>query len=105
MEFEEVRMAVSQSIANRGVPDELVDKMSGWIVESELPVRDIDVCTHGICFDYFFDPGEWIERMPHVVRADLGRLRNVEVIPHGIPWPDLFQVRVTRQLEGMPRMG
>ena len=104
-DFRDVRHAIAKSVAAYDVGDEVVDVLTENIIGAELPVRRLDVCVYGICIDYFFDRGEWAERLQQVMKVDIGLVRELEVFPYGIPWPDIFHVRVTHQLEGVQVRG
>jgi hypothetical protein len=71
------------------------------IVALKHRIRGIDVCTVGICFDFFVEGKDWWKILPELVVVEGGQLKGIEIFPWGIPWPDLFHVRVTQRLDAL----
>jgi hypothetical protein len=96
----ELRIAVARAVASHQIDDSVLEKVSQRL--SELPsvdlARSINVCTHGICVDYFFRPKEWREALVNLLESPL-RIRRFEYFPWGIIRDDLIQARVEYQVD------
>ena len=64
------------------------------LAATKLPIRGIDVCAFGICIDYFFNDDRWQKALPEMLNLKGSRVHQITMFPWGIPWPDLFRVRV-----------
>ena len=95
----EIRVALARAIASRQVPDKAINAVAQRLAATKLPIRRIDICTYGICIDYFFTDDRWAKVLPELVRANGADIRQITVFPWGIPFPDIFRVRVEQQFE------
>ncbi len=98
-----VRSALARAIAERQVPDDVVDLAAKQIANYKHPIRGIDVCTVGICIDYIVEAKDWESVLPDIISIPNGKLEKIEVFPWGIVQPDLFQVKVSQDLDLIPR--
>lgn len=103
-EFSDVRAALTRAVAERKIPDDVIDLAAKQIATAKHPIRGLDICAYGICIDYFLDGSDWWRTLPELVQIDGGYLRGIEVFPWGIPFPDIFRVRVTQSLDVMPQV-
>lgn len=95
----DLRMALARAVAGRKIPDEAISSVAKQLAASKHRIRAIDVCIYGICIDYFFDTDDWYRALPELVRGDNARVRSIEAFPWGIPWPDIFRVRVQQEFD------
>lgn len=98
-EQNDLRMAVARAVAARKVPDEAIAAVAKQLAASKYKVRGIDTCIYGICIDYFFDTDQWYRALPELARGKDARIRGIEVFPWGIPWPDIYRVRVQQEFD------
>jgi hypothetical protein len=103
-EFNDVRAALARAVAERKIPDDVIDLAAKQIATAQHPIRGLDICAYGICIDYFLDGKDWWRILPELVQIEGGYLRGIEVFPWGIPFPDIFRVRVTQSLDVMPQV-
>jgi hypothetical protein len=101
----ELRIAVARAVASHQIEDVVLESIARRL--TELPsadlIRRINVCTHGICADYFFDPQDWREALAGILQSAI-RIRRFEYFPWGIIKDDLIQVRVEYQLDELVRV-
>ena len=102
---DDIRVALARAVATRQVSDEAIAAVARRIAGTKLPVRGIDVCTYGICIDYFFNDDRWTRALPELLKAKGTRVHSVTVFPWGIPWPDIFRVRVEQEFDEFARAG
>lgn len=102
---EEIRTVLARAVANRTVSDKAIDEVAMQIAKAKHPIRKLDICTLGICWDYFVDNEDWWSTLPDLVSIPGSQLIGIEIFPFGIPWPDLFQVRVTQRFDAIPELG
>jgi len=95
----DLRMAVARAVAGRKVPDEAIASVAKQLAASKYKVRGIDTCIYGICIDYFFDSDQWYRALPELTRGKDARVHGIEVFPWGIPWPDIYRVRVQQEFD------
>lgn len=101
----DLRVALARAVAEYKVSDEFIDSAVKRLSVLKHPIRGIDVCTHGICLDFFIEGrDDWYKVLPELVSVEGARLKGVEIFPWGIPWPDLFRVRVVEEFEGMSQV-
>lgn len=100
-ELGDLRMALARAVAARKVPDEAISSVAKILATSKYKIRGIDVCIYGICIDYFFDTGDWYRALPELLRGKDARVHGVEVFPWGIPWPDIYRVRVQQEFDDL----
>ncbi len=98
-----IYQVLAHSIAQQRVDDEVVRKVANALAKVDIPLRRIDVCTYGICLDYLIDHEKWWEVLPELVEVGKGRVGRVEVFPLGIPFPDIFHVRIEHDLDAIAR--
>jgi hypothetical protein len=98
-ELSELRMALARAVAGRKIPDEAISAVAKKLYASKNKIRGIDVCPYGICIDYFFDTDQWFKALPDLVRGKDARVYGLEVFPWGIPWPEIFRVRVQQEFD------
>lgn len=97
-----LRMATARAVAAHQVPDEVLQSVGRQL--AELPtaerIRGIDICTYGVCVDYFVEPDRWRELLDGIVQGG-PRIRHIDLFPWGIVEDDLMQVRVEYQFDEM----
>ncbi|NJM40341.1 MAG: hypothetical protein HC853_06030 [Anaerolineae bacterium] len=99
-----VRTALARALADRKIADDVVDIAAKQLAAAKQPIRRIDVCTYGICIDFFIDSKEWWKILPEMIELEGGQLKGIEVFPWGIINPDMFHIRVTQNLDVMPQI-
>lgn len=95
----DLRMALARAVAGRKVPDDAIAAVAKKLASSKYKVRAIDTCIYGICIDYFFDTDQWYRALPDLARGRDARVHGIEVFPWGIPWPDIYRVRVQQEFD------
>jgi hypothetical protein len=97
---EALRMATARAVAAHEVPDDVLESVGQQL--AKLPtadlIRGIDICTYGICIDYFVEPDRWRELLEGVVEGG-PRIRHIDWFPWGIIQDDLIQMRVEYQFD------
>jgi hypothetical protein len=102
IEIGDLRLALARAVAGRKVSDDAIAAVAKKLSASKHRIRGIDNCVYGICIDYFFDGDDWLKSFPELVRSKDGRVYGVEVFPWGIPFPDIYRVRVQQDF---PELG
>ena len=97
----ELRGAVARALASRKAPDQVVNQIAEILGTGKLRPRDINVCTHGICIDYVAGGTLPSTLLQDIFRVGAGRVHKLEIFPWGIPFPDVFHVRVEQEIEGL----
>jgi hypothetical protein len=97
----DLRMALARAVAARKVPDDAIAAVAKKLASSKYKIRAIDTCIYGICIDYFFDTDQWYRALPELARGRDARVHGIEVFPWGIPWPDIYRVRVQQEFDEM----
>lgn len=98
-EGNDLRMALARAVAGRKVPDDAIASVAKKLAQSKYKIRAIDTCIYGICVDYFFDTDQWYRALPELTRGKDARVHGIEVFPWGIPWPDIYRVRVQQEFD------
>jgi hypothetical protein len=98
-EHGDLRMALARAVAGRKVPDDAIASVAKKLAASKYKIRAIDTCIYGICIDYFFDTDQWYRALPELARGRDARVHGIEVFPWGIPWPDIYRVRVQQEFD------
>ena len=101
----DLRLAIARAVASRKITDDAISAVAKKLSAIKHPIRGIDVCTHGICIDYFFSGDEWLKALPELVRAKDSRVYGVEIFPWGIPFPDIYRVRVQQDFQELGSPG
>jgi len=101
----DVRAAVARSVAERKISADAVDVIAKQLATVNQKIRAIDICTHGICIDFFIDGKEWWQTLPELATIEGGQLKGIEIFPWGIPFPDILHVRVTQNMAVLPQIG
>ena len=101
----DLRLAIARAVASRKITDDAITAVAKKLSAIKHPIRGIDVCTHGICIDYFFTGEEWLKALPELVRAKDSRVYGVEIFPWGIPFPDIYRVRVQQDFQELGGQG
>lgn len=101
----DLRLAIARAVASRKISDDAISAVAKKLSAIKHPIRGIDVCTHGICIDYFFSGDEWLKALPELVRAKDSRVYGVEIFPWGIPFPDIYRVRVQQDFQELGGQG
>jgi hypothetical protein len=97
MESKALAAALAQRLASHNVGDEVIATLVRELDAIDRAPIDVDVCTLGICVDYFIDRRE--------VGGLFEKLRNskslgpIRVFPKGIIQPDGFLVQVEHTLD------
>ena len=97
-----VRLALAKAVASRKVSDQAIASVAKRLAASKYKIRGIDVCIYGICIDYIFDNDEWHQALPELVKFERARARGIDIFIWGIPWPEIFRVRVGQEFEELP---
>lgn len=99
-----IRTALAQAVVQRDVPDDVVDSLSASLAKLKVSegIRRLDVCTYGICVDYFVGPDRWREMITDLLNER--RVRRIETFPWGILDPDLIQIKVEYQVNEINRI-
>lgn len=99
MSQDAIRKALALAVARRDVPDELVDSIADRLAKGSAAegIRRLDVCTYGICVDYFVGPDRWRDVLNELINERT--IRRIETFPWGIIDPDLIQIRVEHQVD------
>jgi len=80
---------LSKRLSSYKVKDDVISKLADRVLVEGLRIEKIDVCSVGICIDYFTDR---VPRLDGILsKFDVARL---EVFPYGIIEWDRFRVRV-----------
>ena len=98
-ELGDLRMALARAVAGRKIPDDAIASVAKKLSASKYKIRAIDTCIYGICIDYFFDTDQWFRAVPELVRGKDARVYSLEAFPWGIPWPDIYRVRVMQEFD------
>lgn len=97
--METLRSALARAVARHEVPDEVISKVAERLSSIKLRIRGLDVCTHGICIDYFAGDIRWAERLMDILRLERSYVYEINVLTHGTPVPDIYHIRVEQQFE------
>lgn len=95
---------LTQAVAQRHLPDDLIQELAQRFTEFRTPIKGINVCERGICIDFVVDRTEWPQSMEDIVRVLGPDLRGVDVFPWGIPAPDLLHIRAVQGV-ALPGLG
>ena len=101
-EVGDLRLALARAVAGRKISDDAIAAVAKKLATIKQPIRGIDNCVYGICIDYFFTTDEWTRALPDLVRSKDARVYGIEVFPWGIPFPDIYRVRVQQDF---PELG
>ena len=93
-ELADLRLALARAVAGRKISDDAILAVAKKLAAIKQPIRGIDTCVYGICIDYFFTGDEWIRALPDLIKTKDSRVYGVELFPWGIPFPDIYRVRV-----------
>lgn len=88
MDNNELSERLSTRLANFKLKDDVVKRLAGGVLVDGLEIKRFDVCSYGICIDYF---GKAPKLDGILGKKDIAHL---EVFPYGILNPDYFHVRV-----------
>lgn len=102
---EEVRGALARVVATRQVSDSAVSSIAKMLAGAKLPIRTIDVCTHGICVDYVFHSDRWAQAIKDIIGTKGAGIHSITIFPWGIPFPDIFRVRVEHSFDALGKGG
>ena len=97
MESKALAAALARRLASHKVGDEVIADLVRELESIDRAPIDVDVCTLGICVDYFIDRrevGNLFERLRE--SSNLGPIR---VFPKGIIQADGFLVQVEHTLD------
>ncbi|HEB63409.1 MAG TPA: hypothetical protein ENJ07_02895 [Gammaproteobacteria bacterium] len=89
---------LSKRLANFKLKDDVISKITDRILIDGLELKKFDICTYGICIDYYTDKVPKLDGI--LAKVDVAQ---VEIFPYGIIDWDRFQVRVgftVDELEG-----
>lgn len=100
-----LRLAAARAVAGHSVPDDVLQSVGKRL--SGLPIADairrLDICSYGICVDYFVEPERWRDFLGEIFDTDL-RIRGLDSFPWGIIRDDLVQVRVQYEMEELAQV-
>lgn len=94
-----LNVALARAVAGRKVPREVVEQVSNKLAKSKIPIKAIDICTHGICLDYVVNDKNWWETIPKLTEIEGSRIRGIRLFPWGIPVEDIFHIQVDHEIE------
>lgn len=89
----EIYVALAKKVSQLDIPTELIEKTVSRLAENKEMIRDINVCTHGICLDYFIQSDKPWGSIENIVATNTG-IKQLRIFPWGIPNPDIFHVEV-----------
>lgn len=98
-EADAVRLALARAVANRDVDTRTIGSIAKKLNYGQQ-IRGIDPCIYGICLDFVVDRLDLDEMIRGAI--DVGRIGEIRVFPWGIPWPDVFHVRIEQDIAGIP---
>lgn len=95
-----VRLALAKAVAHRDVDARTIGSIAKKLNYGHR-IRGIDPCIYGICLDFVVDRLD----LDDIIRGavDAGRIGEIRVFPWGIPWPDVFHVRIEQDIAGIPQ--
>ncbi len=102
---DDVRLALARAVATRQLPDASIAAVAKRLSTTKLPIRAIDICTHGICVDYVFHDDRWAQAIKDIVGMKGTGIHSITIFPWGIPVPDIFRVRVEHSFDGLAGVG
>ena len=94
METTELASALARRLASHQIDDDQMRSLADAIGDAGHLPNDLDICTLGICVDYFVRPDE----MTRLFERLQWRRGPIRVFPKGIIAPDGFLVRVEHEL-------
>jgi hypothetical protein len=97
-----VRLALAKAVASRKVSDEAIASVAKRLAASKYKIRGINHCIYGICIDYIFDDEQWAHALPELLRVEKARARAINILIWGIPWPEIYRVRVGQEFDELP---
>ncbi|MDQ4124813.1 MAG: hypothetical protein M3134_04315 [Actinomycetota bacterium] len=100
MSQDAIRKALAVAVARRDISEDVVDSIAERLSKTAAAaegIRRLDVCTYGICIDYFVGPDRWRDVLNELINER--SVRRIELFPWGILDPDLFQVHVEHQVD------
>lgn len=99
MSEDAIRKALALAVARRDISDDVVDSIAGQLSKAGAidGIRRLDLCTYGICLDYFVGPDRWRDVLEGLLNQRT--VRRVEMFPWGIIDPDLIQIKVEHQID------
>lgn len=95
-DVDQLRVGIAKAVAARKIDGSAIDSIAKQL-NFPVPIRGIDPCPYGICFDFFVDFKDVIELLK------VGPLGPVKVFPWGFPEPDLFHVQIERDFAELPK--
>lgn len=103
----DLHATLTQAVAQRRLPDDLVQQLAQRFTEFRTPIKGINICERGICIDFVVDRKDWPQSLTDIIHVLGPDLRGVDVFPWGIPFPDVLHVRVAQDiaLPGMAAPG
>ncbi|QGM98539.1 hypothetical protein [Methylocystis parvus] len=84
-----IKAGLAARLASFNVSDARIAELSKAVQKDGLSIKNFDVCSHGICVDYFTTD---IDSVAKLVKE--GKFKGIEIFPWGIVNPDLFHVKV-----------
>lgn len=95
-----VRLSLARAVAGRKVDPKAVKAVATRLGKLDYRIRGINPCIYGICLDFILERPELDKLVEQLGGA--GRIRGLHAFPWGIPWPDLYHVRVEQQFDELP---
>jgi len=96
MERKELANALSRRLAATSIDDKQMDTIVAELSRVGFDPKDVDICTVGICVDYFVDRKDLVGLLERLGENPLGG--PIRLFPKGIINPDLFVVQVDHKL-------
>ncbi len=96
-EMEELAGALAKRLASQGVSDTALSNLVREVTPIGRPPIDVDICTYGICLDYYVDRDGLTELLDKLRSNPL--LGPMRIFPKGIILPEGFLVQVEHVLD------
>jgi hypothetical protein len=96
--------ALARAVASYKVSDQVIKGVAEKLAGLDVRIRGLDICAYGICIDFFTTDDRWPEKLSQFLRIERSYPHRIEVLVNGIPYPDLFHVRVEQHFEELGRL-
>ena len=94
----ELYVALARKVAHLDVPEDIIEKTVKRLAVSKEKIRGVDICTHGICLDYFIEKDNPWASIADVVSLDESVIKGVTIFPWGIINPEILHVQVQHEI-------
>jgi hypothetical protein len=93
MDEQHLSKTIASKLASYKIDERTLNDVAKRILKEKLKIKRIDLCPYGICIDYFTD-----ERPPFDKLFERDRVRSLHVFPYGIPFDDLFHLKLELEI-------